>query len=59
MPLELYSEETSCNDARYFGTAATARELNDASAERDLRVEEAEGRARSKAVQRVAGIRRF
>ena len=51
--------EFRAQHARHFGTAATDRELNDASAERDLPVEEAGGRARSKAAQRVAEIRRF
>jgi len=54
LPLtEVYKVETSCNDARYFATAATDQQLNDAVAERDLRVEDAQRRVRRLAVKHV------
>ena len=46
--------ETSCNDARYFATAATDQQLNDANAECHLRVEGAQRRVRRVEVRRVA-----
>tara|TARA_B110001452_G_scaffold103846_1_gene86153 strand:- start:316 stop:759 length:444 start_codon:yes stop_codon:yes gene_type:complete len=51
-----FSTETSCNDARYFATAATDQQLNDAKAERYLGVEGIEERVCRVAVQRVVEI---
>ena len=45
--------ETAAQHARYFATAAADQQLNDASAERVLRVEGAEGRVPMAAVKRV------
>ena len=56
---QVYKDETSCNDARYFGTAATDPQLNDASAERHPRTEGGKGRVWTVAVKRVASNRQF
>ena len=56
---EQIAHEFHAQHARCFATTGADRQLNDACAERCLRVEGAERRARSTAVRRVAGNRSF
>ena len=56
---EVPTSEFHAHHARCFATTCADRQLNDAGAERYLRVEGAERRARSVVVRHVAQVWRF